>query len=178
MGMELKIENFDIYLQSECHKIIKHCAEFEKQLRYYSTSEKGKSDRILILLLHAVQRIAKVIFPAIGAGEFFDLPKEATDAADNPEVIIVDRENPDWDFRPWFFEKFNMVKRASEELLEVYETDAQSLTLAPNSGMTPIQFLTEKMQFQLKTIRSYSEAILQMLESGRLSVRDVRIEES
>ena len=54
--------------------------------------------------------------------------------------------------------------------------DLTELKLAPNAGMTPAGFVVDKMKYQIQHINPYTEAILQMFDSGRLTVRDVRLE--
>ena len=39
------------------------------------------------------------------------------------------------------------------------------------------EFIMEMLEHDLKTIKSYAKAVLSMFESGRLKVRDVRLEE-
>jgi len=64
-----------------------------------------------------------------------------------------------------------------ERLLENYEKDPNELKLAPNAGITPKEFLLGMLEHNLKVIKAYSGSVLSMFESGRLSVRDVRLEE-
>ena len=175
--MELKVKNFDEFIQLQCKDIIESVSSLEKLFKRYSPGEKQETDRLMIKLALSVQNLSKIPFPAIGSGEFFGLPKENTDAADEPDIIVVDRDNPNWDFRPWFAEKTNKIKQGFEGLLENYEIDISEVTLAPNSGEKPIDFIYDKLRFGTKTLTAYSKAILNMFESGRLSVRDVRLEE-
>lgn len=172
--MKLKANNFDELIQLQCKDIIESVSSLEKLFKRYSPGEKHKTDRPMIKLALSVQNLSKIVFPAIGAGDFFGLTKENTDAAD---ILIVDRDNPDQDSSPWFAEKTNNLKQAFEGLLENYEIELSEITLAPNSGMKPIDFIYDKLKFGTKTLTSYSEAILNLFESGRLSVRDVRQEE-
>ncbi len=175
--MELKVKNFDKFIQLQCKDIIESVSSLEKLFKGYSPREKQETDRLMIKLALSVQNLSRIAFPAIGSGEFFGLPKENTDAVDEPDIIVVDRDNPNWDFRPWFAEKTNKIKHAFEGLLENYEIDISEVTLAPNSGVKPIDFIYDKLRFETKILTAYSEAILNMFESGRLSVRDVKLEE-
>lgn len=105
------------------------------------------------------------------------IPKECTEVADNPDVIVVDRDHPNWDFRPWFKEKTNNIKEAFEGLLEYYEKDPNEFKLATNSEMTSKEFILDRIDFEIRVIKGYADAIRTMFESGRLTVRDVRLEE-
>ena len=173
--MKLKVKNFDEYIQVQCRDIINSASSLNKL--FMRSFEKQEIDRLMIKLALSVQNLTKIPFPAIGSGEFFGLEKENTDAADEPDIIVVDRENPQWDFKPWFADKTNNIKQAYEQLLENYEIDISDIVLAPNSGIKPVDFVADKLKFEVKVLISYSEAILQMFESGRLSVRDVRLED-
>lgn len=175
--MELKVENFDEFIQEQCINIIGSASTLNKLFMKYNPREKQETDRLMIRLAFSVQNLTKIAFPSIGSGEFFGLDKANTDAADEPDIVVFDRENPKWDFKPWFAEKSNNIKRAYEELLENYETDISKVVLAPNSGLKPVDFIAEKLKHETKVLISYSEAIIQMFESGRLSVRDVKLED-
>ncbi len=172
--MELNITNFDEEITSQCQKILEYTTAFEKQLSFYNPSEKEKTDRILIQLAYAIQKLRKIINPALSTGEIHGLPKDP----ERPDVLVVDLDRPNWDFKPWLQEKFSTVEGAYESVLENYEMDLSSLQLAPNSGLSPLQYVTERLSYQLKTIRAYSSAILEMFESGNLTVQDVKLEES
>jgi len=175
--MELKVKNFDEIIQKQCRDIIDLSTSLNKMFLKYNPFEKQETDRLMIKLALSVQNLTKIAFPAIGSGEFFGLEKVNTDAADEPDVIVVDRENLQWDFKPWFAEKINTIKKAFEGLLENYEIDIAEVVLAPNSGIKPADFIADKLKFEVKVLTSYSEAILQMFDSGRLAVRDVIVEE-
>jgi hypothetical protein len=36
---------------------------------------------------------------------------------EKPDGMIVNKEQPDWDFRPWFYEKFGSVERGVEAVV-------------------------------------------------------------
>lgn len=142
---------------------------------FYNPLEKEKGDRIVVKLVFSTQSIRKIVLPALSSGEIHGLPREATEAAEEPDVMIVNKEQPDWDFRPWFYEKFGSVQRGIEGLIGAYETDLSKLQLAPNSGMTPLQYIVDQLKYHLRTMKIYTEAILEMFESGKLTVKDVRL---
>jgi hypothetical protein len=60
-------------------------------------------------------------------------------------------------------------------LIGAYETDLSKLQLAPNSGMTPLQYVIDQLKYHLMTMKIYTEAILEMFELGKLTVKDVRL---
>jgi len=58
-----------------------------------------------------------------------------------------------------------------------YEKNPRELALAPNAGISPEQFIQERLDREIQTITAYADAIRSMFESGRLTVRDVRLVE-
>ncbi len=175
--MELKVQNFDKFIQDQCKIIIDSASNLGPLFKSYDFAEKSKIDRQIVKMTLAVQQIYSLAFPIPGSGEFHGLPKEITEAADDPDILVVDSENPGWDFGPWFRQKVSMTKKASNHLLEYYEKDPTELKVAPNSGTTPKKFIMWMLEHHLKSIKAYAEAILSMFESSRLKVRDVRLEE-
>ncbi len=175
--MELKVQNFDRFVQDQCKSIIDTARNLESLFKSYDFAEKLKTDRQIVKMALAVQQICSIAFPTPGSAEFFGMPKEATEAADNPDILVVDIEHPNWDFRPWFKGKINSLRDGFEGLLENYEKDPNELKLAPNAGITSKEFLLGMLEHNMKAIRAYAGAVLSMFESGRLTVRDVRLEE-
>jgi len=175
--MELKVQNFDRFIQEQCKHLDEYCSALESLFKRFDFQDKSQTDRLMIPLALSVQNLCKIAFPTPGSAEFFGMPKEATEAADNPDVIVVDTEHPNWDFRPWFKQKVNNIKQAFEGLLEYYEKDPNEIKLSPNCEMTPKEFILGGIDSNLRTIKAYANAILSMFESGRLSVRDVRLED-
>lgn len=175
--MELQVENFDKQITAQCKNLVEEINEYGKLLGLYNPYERQKTDRIMIKLSYSIQCIKQIILPALSSGEIHGLPREATSSVDEPDVVIIDLKNPNWDFRPWFYEKFNNIETAYEKLLTDYEMDISTIHLAPNSGMKPVEYVVNKLKYELGVIKSYTEAILQMFDSGRLSVKDVRLTE-
>lgn len=175
--MELNVPTFDSFIQNECRKIQEYISSLKSLFERYGFKKKVKTDWLMIQISVSVQNLCKIAFPTPASAEFFEMPKEATDAADDPDVIVVDKENPSWDFKPWFQEKTNNIKQAFEGLLEYYEKNPREITLAPNAGISSEQFLRERLAHEIQTIEAYAGAILSMFESGRLTVKDVRLEE-
>ena len=175
--MELKVQNFDQFIQEQCKNLDKYCSALESLFKGFDFQDKSQTDRLMIQLTLSVQNLCKIALPTPGSAEFFGMPKEATEAADNPDVIVVDIEHPNWDFRPWFKQKVNNIKQAFEGLLEYYEKDPNEIKLASDTGTTPKEFILDMLDHDLRTIKAYADAILSMFESGRLSIRDVRLED-
>ena len=175
--MELSVQTFDSFIQNECRKIQEYVSSLKGLFERYDFQERSKSDRIMIQLALSVQNLCKIAFPTPASAEFFGMPKEATSAADDPDVIVVDKENPSWDFKPWFQEKTNNIRPAYEGLLEYYEKNPREFSLAPNAGISSEQFIRERLEHEIQTIEANAKAILSMFESGRLTVKDVRLEE-
>ena len=176
--MELNVETFDGSIQIECRRIREYVSSLKGLFERYDFQGKSKTDRLMIQLSLSVQNLCKVAFPIPASAEFFGMAKEATSAADDPDVIVVDKENPDWDFKPWFQEKTNNIREGYQDLLEYYEKNPRNFTLAPNAGISSEQFIRERLDHEIQTIEAYAGAILSMFESGRLTVRDVRLEEN
>ncbi len=162
--MELKVQNFDSFIQDQCKIIIDSASNLESLFKSYDFAEKSKTDRQIVKMTLAVQQTYSLAFPT---------PEEFEDS----EILVVDIDHPNWDFKPWFREKVDRIKEPFDDMLQYYEKDPTEFKVAPNSGTTPKKFILEMLEHDLKTIKSYAEAILSMFESGRLKVRDVRLEE-
>ena len=175
--MELNVETFDSFIKQQCRDILEHSVSLMPFFKDLSYHDKSKTDRLMIQLTLSVQNLCKIAFPTPASAEFFGMPKEATDAADDPDVIVVDKENPDWDFKPWFQEKTNNIREGYQDLLEYYEKNPRKFALAPNAGISSEQYLKERLEREIQTIEAYAEAILSMFESGRLTVKDVRLDD-
>ena len=98
--MELNVETFDGSIQIECRRIREYVSSLKGLFERYDFQGKSKTDRLMIQLSLSVQNLCKVAFPIPASAEFFGMAKEATSAADDPDVIVVDKENPNWDFKP------------------------------------------------------------------------------
>ena len=105
------------------------------------------------------------------------MPNEFTEVAEKPNVIVVDRDHLDWDFKPWFKEKVNSIKQGFEGLIEYYEKDPDELKMSSDYEKTPKEFIVGMIASDIGTISAYANAILAMFDSGRLTVRHVKLEE-
>ena len=175
--MELKTQNFDRFIQEQCAAIVEYSISLRQQFKNLNYQDKSQPDRLMIQLALSIQNLCKVVFPTPSSGEIIGMPREATESADDPDVIVVDKEHPEWDFKPWLQEKANNIRQAFEGLLEYYEKNPREFTLAPNAGISSEQFIQERLDHEIQTIEAYAEAIRSMFESGRLTVRDVRLED-
>ena len=132
---------------------------------------------MMIQLSLSLQNLCKVVFPTPSSAEIIGMPREATSSADDPDIIVMDKEHLQWDFKPWLQEKTNDVRLGFEGLLEYYEKDPKELKLAPGARVSSEQFVQERLVSEIQTIIAYTEAILSMFESGRLMVRDVKLKD-
>ncbi len=162
--MELKVQNFDRFVQDQCKSIIDSASNLESLFKSYDFAEKSKTDRQIVRMTFAVQQIYRLAFPTPGS-------------ADNPDILVVDIEHPNWDFKPWFREKVEMIEDAFDDLLQYYEKDLNEFKLPPNNPLRSKEFILEMLEHDLKTIKAYAEAVLSMFDSGRLKVRNVKLEE-
>ena len=162
--MELKVQNFDRFVQNQCKSIIDSANILESHFKSYDFAEKSKTDRQIVKMILAVHQIYSLAFPS---------PEET----DNPDIHVVDIDNPQWDFKPWFREKVDRVKEPFDDMLQYYEKDPTEFKVAPNNPLRSKEFILEMIEHDLATIKAYAEAILSMFESGRLKVRNVKLEE-
>ncbi len=175
--MQLKVDYFDQFITDQCKNLIKYSSALEPLFAKYDFTDKTKIDRLIIQITFAVQNICSIAFPTPGSAEFFGMLKECTEAADTPNVIVVDREHLDWDFKPWFKEKVNSIQQAFEGLIEYYEKDPDELKMSPDYEKTPKEFIVGMITSDVGTISAYANAILAMFESGRLTIRHVKLED-
>ena len=134
-------------------------------------------DRNLVRMHLSAQKIIGLVFPIPNAGEIHGLPKEATMAADDPDVIVVDRENPNWDFRPWFGEKSGVLKEAVNKLMDYLETEYDPQVVTHLSETEWEKSVGGTIRSNMREIKGKANALLEMIETDRLVIKDVRVEE-
>ncbi len=176
--MELKVKKFNDLITQNC-KIIKDShSGLSSLLKDYDFKSQDRSqiDRNLVRMSVASQKIIDLILPIPSAGEIHGLPKEATQLGDEPDVLIVDKENPTWDFRPWFAEKAGRLKNAINRVMNDLETNPEDLKLHPSFPESPEKFLAGLIRLNMAEIEQKADTILSMVESGRLTVTDVKLE--
>ena len=177
--MELTVRKFDAHISTNC-EIIKHChAELTALLvEYkYNTADRPRIDRALVRMSIASRRVLDLVAPLPSTGEIHGLPREATILGDEPEVLIVDKENPKWDFRPWFTEKATVISDSLNKLMEYLETDPEEMAFAADASTTPLQFVTSMIRSNLAEIGDKAQLILDMTRSGRITILDVKLDD-
>jgi hypothetical protein len=175
--MELKVEKFNDLIVKNCRIIKTAHKTLTDQLKNYKydNSKRDQIDRNLVKLSVASQRIIDLILPIPSSGEIFGLPKEATEAADDPDVLIVDKENTNYDFRPWFAEKTGALKSAINKLMANLETNPADIDIHPLVDITALEHLRSLQNLYMAEIHQKADVIQEMIESGRLSITDVRL---
>jgi hypothetical protein len=73
---------------------------------------------MIIQLSFAIHNLCKIVFPTPNSGKIIGMQREATESADDPDIIVVDKEHTEWDFKPWLQEKTNDIRVAYESLLD------------------------------------------------------------
>ena len=169
--MELKVQRFEDHILGNCRIILECHRELTKVLEGFAPGQAGRAntDRSLVRMSVASQKVLDLVAPHPSSGEIHGLPKEATLYGNEPDVLIVDRENPSWDFRPWFTEKATVIRESLNELmanLEIGPDDEEHLSL-----------VRRRVRTNMAEIENKAEAILEMIESGRLNITDVKLED-
>ena len=118
-------------------------------------------DGSLVILSAAVMRILNIIFPIKNIKEILGLPSEVITGEKTPEPVFFDRDNHDWDFKPWFQQKFSEVYKAYFEIIDTADTTLKR----------------EKLERPLQILKTYNKTIFDMLNSGRIIIKDVIIDE-
>ena len=177
--MELKVRKFDDQIISSC-EIIKKCHDHLSSILNdydYKTCDRAKIDRNIVRMSVASDKIIDLILPIPSAGEIHGLPREATQFGDEPDVMIVDKDNPKWDFRPWFAEKSGALREAINKVMNYLETNPDDLVFHPTATTTPKKHISDMISHNMAEIEHMADAILSMIESGRLAITDVKLEE-
>jgi len=134
-------------------------------------------DRNLVRMHLSAQKIIDLVFPIPNAGQIHGLPKEATMAEDEPDVIVVDREHPQWDFKAWFGEKSGALKEAVNKLMDYLEGEYDSIVVTHLSEEEWEKSIGGTIRSNMRQIEGKANALLEMIDSGRLVIKDVRVEE-
>jgi hypothetical protein len=134
-------------------------------------------DRNLVRMNLCAQKIIDLVFPIPEAGEIYGLPKEATSAADDPKVLVAHGDRPQWDFKPWFGEKAGALKKAIHTLTEELEIEFDSSAGTHLSQEKGDSLVGSMVASKMGVIERNSRALLDMITSGKLIIKDVRLEE-
>ena len=120
--MELNVTDYNESVTQWCNTIL--CCHYNLffLIEDYSKEKVRENrafiDRNLVKVNLSAQKIIDLVFPLPNAGEIHGLPKEATMAEDEPDVIVVDGKFPQWDFKAWFGEKSGALKEAVNKLMD------------------------------------------------------------
>ena len=95
--MELNVTDYNEEVTEWCNNILASHYNLSFLPKDYSKEKVRKNraliDRNLVRMNLSAQKIIDLVFPIPTAGQIHGLPKEATQAADEPDVIVVDKEH-------------------------------------------------------------------------------------
>lgn len=177
--MELNIRKFNDAIVRNC-QIIEQCHdELSDLLRdyQYGTRNRPKIDRALVRMSIASTQVLDLVAPLPSAGQIHGLRREVTLSGGEPDVLIVDKDNPKWDFRPWFIEKATVMSDSLNKLMEYLETNPADIEFAPDAGVASLEFVQSMIRSSLAEIEGMAQTLLDMISSGRITVVDVKLEE-
>lgn len=179
IGMELKVEKFNNLIIESCKKILGCHKDLTSLTNDYAFNklDRASVDRNLVIVSVASQKLMDLVLPIPSSGEIHGLPKEATTLGIEPDVLIVNKDKPEWDFKPWFTEKVSAMKDAVNRLLEYLETDPKDVKLHPSASITSEAYLSGFISMNMSEIEHMANTILEMMLSGKLIVTDVKLEE-
>jgi hypothetical protein len=176
--MELKIKEFNNLIIHCCKTIQDSHGKLESILKNYDCQEADRSliDRNLIKMCVASQKLMNLVLPVQSTGEIYGLPEEVTKLDLQDGLLIADKEHPDWDFKNWFKEKVSAIKDGVNELMEWLETDPEEYKIKATAQISAKEFITDMINSCMRRIHPYAQTILDMIRSGRLTVKNVRLE--
>jgi hypothetical protein len=177
--LELNVRKFNAHISTNC-EIIREChAELTDVLNNYDfgTLHRARIDRALVRMSVASRRVLDLVAPLPSSGEIHGLPREATLLGDEPDVLIVDKDNPKWDFRPWLTEKAMVIGDSLNKLMEYLETDPAEMEFGDDARLTTLEFLGSMIGSNLAKIGDKAQTILDMIRAGRITVIDVRLDD-
>ncbi len=176
--MELKVKEFNNLITHCCKTIQDSHSKLESILKDYDyKSDRSQIDRNLIKMCVASQKLMNLVLPVPSTGEIYGLPEEATKLDLQDGLLIADKDNPDWDFRSWFIEKVSAIKDGVNELMDRLETDPEEYKIKATAQISTKEFITDMINSCMRRIPPYAQSILDMIRSGRLTVKNVRLEE-
>lgn len=158
--MDLNVQKFNDMITDNCQTLLNSHAEISGHIRQSGiVSEKRASiDRNLVTMSVASQKILDLVAPLPSTGTIMGLPDEATSFGDELDVLIVDKENPHWDFRPWFTEKSTVIRDSVNRLMALLEDSDKE---------TPDEVSISMTRSALAEIHNKAEAIIEMITSER-----------
>ncbi|MBN1798175.1 MAG: hypothetical protein JW822_06345 [Spirochaetales bacterium] len=177
--MDLQVKEYNELIVDCCKIILQSHKNLEYLLEEYDfhSSNRAEIDRNLIAMSVASNKMLELVYPLPTSGEIHGLPKEATTEDFQDDVLIVDKDHPKWNFIPWFKEKTIAIVDAVRELMELLEQNPSKLNLKLKVAMTSKDYIKMRIESKLRHIPPYAQTILNMIESGRLSITNVRLEE-
>ena len=179
--MDLQVNNYNEAVIEWCNTILKshYNLSFLTKKNTEDTVRENRVliDRNLIQMTLASQYLVGLVFSIPNAGEIHGLPREATQAADEPDVIVVDKEQPQKDFKSWYGEKSGILKDAVHRLMVYLELDYETKAASHMSKEEWEKFVGGMLRSNMREIEGKTNAILEMVESGRLVIKDVKVEE-
>ena len=176
--MDLKIQKFNDLITESCNILIDCHEKLSTYLEEFELGSRKKAlvDRNLVMMSVSSQRIVDLVSPLPSTGEIIGLPEEATKFGDELDVLIVDKDNPNWDFRPWFTEKSTVIRDSVNKLLDHLERDPNEMDFQPYTKSTPEEFIRSMIRSNMAEIKDKANSILYMIQSERLSITDVKLE--
>lgn len=134
-----------------CEIIDDVCGDLVKSISN-NTCTAHEVDGSTLMITVAVLRILNVLYPVADRAKLMGLTSDKI-----PEPVFFDRDNPKWDFKPWFQEKFARVYEACFRLAENVDGHDKKHNILED----------------LNTLKAYNTAIYDMIKSGRIAIRDI-----
>lgn len=179
--MELNVNDYNDAVKEWCTMLLESHYNLAFLTKDFSRSmvrdKRAVIDRNLVRMNLCAQNMIDLVFPVPEAGEIHGLPKEATSAADAPNVLVAHRDRPQWDFKPWFAEKSGALKKAVHSLTKELEIGFDSSAGTHLSQEKGDSLVGSMVALSMGEIEGKSKALLDMIESGKLIIKDVRLEQ-
>lgn len=177
--MKLEVVDYNSLIIDSCGTVLDAYNAMDPLIHphEFGRSQRAVVDRNLIRMIIASDRILDLVLPVPTAGEIHGLPREATTASDDFEIVIVDRENPSWDFKPWFAEKASNLKGAVTKVAVELEQELSRVPKDEASETEIEKFKRSVIRPHFDEIQARAHTILDMMQSGKLIVKGSRLHE-
>ncbi|MGA1867195.1 MAG: hypothetical protein ACMUJM_01485 [bacterium] len=134
---------------------------------YDFRGERAEIDRHLVNLSVYANRLEGLVMPI----DVNNAPMNLFEAMKKPVLshapVIIDKENPDLDFKDWFCEKISRIKTATYKLMD---------NLAQEPDQESVKYIRSINNYLIIEITRLTKNIAELFLSGRLLIQDLIVE--
>ena len=163
--MNISIKDYKGNALAACEKIVECTTRLNVLLKDFNfQNDRAKIDRNLVDLNVYSQRLSDLLMPIPYNNSNLNVLGDSKKPTLTQSPIIIDKENPNLDFKDWFCEKITRIDIAIKRLMD-------------NLAQPPDEYSKNYIQsinnFHLAEISQLAKNIFELFLSGRLLIQDL-----